>query len=96
MAIVYRGKPNDMLLYEEILHEFHRALDEYVYKTGKYPDKIVVTEPVYMLIKAHITDIAYLHEDSETTMSFMGISMDVVISKEWYFMIGDPIKLGGD
>lgn len=98
MAISYRIEPDDTSAYDGIVRMFHEALGEYACKTGKYPDKIVVTQPLYVLLSAHARDALRIErysslERCSTLISIMGIPMDVVISDDWYFMVGDPVKL---
>lgn len=98
MSVSYRVEPGDTSDYDGIIRMFHEAIYEFVYKTGEYPSKIVVTQPLYTILQALVIEqhntFVYYTQESEGLhkIQIMGVSADVVISKEYYFMLGDPIQ----
>lgn len=98
MAVSYRIEPDDTSDYDGIVRMFRQAIAEFEYKTGEYPKKIVITQPLYAVLKAIVMKhpnlgIYFIREpDDMHKIQIMGVSADVVISKEYYFMLGDPIQ----
>lgn len=98
MSVSYRVEPGDTSDYDGIVRMFHEAIYEFVYKTGEYPSKIVVTQPLYVilnsLVREQYNSFIYATQESDDVHKpqIMGISMDVIISREYYFMLGDPIQ----
>lgn len=98
MAVSYRIEPDDISDYDGIVRMFRQAIGEFEYKTGEYPKKIVITQPLYAVLKSlvvkHPNLGVYLIQEPDDMhkIQIMGVSVDVVISKEYYFMLGDPIQ----
>lgn len=98
MSVSYRVEPGDTSDYDGIVRMFHEVICEFVYKTGEYPSKIVVTQPLYVilnsLVREQYNSFVYATQESDDMhkLQIMGISTDVIISREYYFMLGDPIQ----
>ena len=100
MSISYRVEPGDISDYDGIVRMFYEAIHEFEFKNGKYPEKIAVTRPLYAILEAIVMAqhnlSPYLYPSPEFNgpgkLRIMGISMDVIISSEYYFMVGIPVQ----
>lgn len=96
MANYFRIEPEDTSKMEVITRAFYQAISEFEAITGYRPNKILITQPLY----ADILDNLKPYESSmiqrllPSGLEIMGISTDIVLSKEYYFMIGNPISYG--
>jgi hypothetical protein len=80
-----------------LLQSIHKDIDNYCYKTGNYPEKIVVTQAAFARLQYEVFSNKYDFYSALTTneparCELFGISCDIIVSNEVYYMIGNPIK----
>ena len=80
-----------------LLQSIHRDIDNYCYKTGNYPEKIVVNKAAFARLQYEVFSNKYdfyaaLTTNETARCELFDISCDIIASKEVYYMIGNPIK----
>lgn len=80
-----------------LLQSIREDIDNYCYKTGNYPEKIVVTQAAFCRLQYEVFSnrldfYRTLTANEHARCKLFGISCDIIVSSEVYYMIGNPIK----
>lgn len=80
-----------------LLQSIREDIDNYCYKTGNYPEKIVVTQAAFARLRYEVYSNRYdfyrtLTANEHARCKLFDISCDIIVSNEIYYMIGNPIK----
>ena len=90
IPIVVDGEQKLMLSPGEIVSLIKQEIWDYVIDRGKRPTTITMSVPVYELFKAQLVSERIVL-DTDGTKSFMGLYLELIDSKDAFFMIGHDV-----
>ena len=91
ITIVVDGEQKLMLSPGEIISLIKQEIYDYVIDRGKRPTTIMMSIPVYESFKAQLVPERIVL-DTDGTKSFMGLSLELIDSKDAFFIVGHDVN----
>lgn len=78
--------------YQNIVEALRHEIWEYEARTGKKPERIIVSVPIMTVLRKSCDLVAQRKGDTSISLIW-GIPVDVVSTSETYIMVGCPVEL---